>query len=357
MAAWLMIAILLPIGSGCGHLPRFRLWPTRPEPCTFNSAATKQEIVAHVNRFATSEGARPPLTAWRALQAKVTFAGTPTVPATVDVEAPSRVRIRAVLPFSNSEVADIGCNHEELWFWHRMSPKEIVTIKHENVPYALQQMQVPIEPQWLMEVLGVVPMNVDDFVMRPVSDHAGNMVDLVAERATPTGETVSRVVRFDLCHGRIVEHRIERADGTLVACATLGGYSPDASAQYVMPHVVQIEWPSTGAALKLEVGPILANPTPLADAEWRVPQYAGVQQMEFIPPGRGPRQTADPRASWQEPLYREAAIDTATRMDVLSDAGSAAAPPEAYSPAASQSSSDRLPPEPESGPRPFPSRL
>lgn len=357
LAVCLAIAMLLPFGSGCRGL---MFWPgKKPPPCTFKPDATKQEIVAHVNRFASSEGERPPLTAWRTTSANIALKGVPFV-GTIDVEAPSRLRIIASMPIAHSQVADIGSNDEMVWFWG-MPSKEIVTIRHEHVPAALQTMQVPFEPQWLMEVLGVVPMNVDDFDLRRAP--AGEpWVDLVAQRDTPTGQPVIRVVRVDLCHGQIIEHRIEQTNGSLIAAAKLGDYSPDVSGQFMMPHFVRIEWPVTETSLTMRLGAIHANPVSLGASGWQVPQLKGLRCQQFVPPGMEPTRTVEnpdglnSRASLRQPLYRQASADSAARMDVFSEPEPAGEQPAAYFPEASRSSSDRLLLEPESGPRPFPAQ-
>lgn len=358
LAVCLAIAILLPSGSGCRGL---MFWPgKKPPPCTFKPDATKQEIVAHVNRFALPDGERRPLTAWRAIDVKIAFKGSPPVVGTIDVEAPSRLRIIATMPIGHAQIADIGSNEELVWFWG-MPAKEIMTIRHEHVPAALQTMQVPFEPQWLMEVLGVVPMNVEDFDLRHAPE-GERWVDLVAQRDTPSGQPVNRVVRVDLCHGQIIEHRIEQTNGTLIASAKLGDYSPDASGQFMMPHFVRVEWPVTETSLTMRLGPIHANPTSLGTAGWQVPQLKGLHCRQFVPPGDDQIRTAEEpagsnsRASLQQPLYREASAESGARMDVFSEPEPAGAQPAGYSPAASRLSSDQLLPEPESGPRPFPAQ-
>lgn len=354
-AASLAIAIALLIGGGCRHLPGW-LIGRRPPPCTFNPNATKDEIVAHVNRFATPAGTHPPLTSWRATDVSFSRSGLPPVPGTIAVEAPSRIRIRAAMPLSHSDVADIGANEEEIWIWGH-GAKEIVTIRREHVPLALQEMQVPFEPSWLMEVLGVTPINYDDFEIRRPQGEDCRWVDLVSPRDTSTGEQVVRVVRVDLCHGHISEHRIERSDGTLIASAALKDYAPDASGQFEMPHYVRLEWPVTKTALTLRLGPIHANPPALADTAWEVPHLAGMPRRAYTParyagPSDGSRQR------FREPLYEKKTVHRgqASRMDVFSDEPSGGGQPIGYSPEASQSSSDQPPGERESGPRPFPVR-
>lgn len=365
----LILALLLLLGSGCGSLPRWVSWQApwrRPAPCTFPQNATREQIVAHVSRFATADGDRPALSGWRAMGARISFPGAPAaVPATIDVEGPSRLRIRASMFVSNSGIADIGCNGEQVWFWHREDPEKIVTIRHEHLSFALQQMPVPFDPDWLMEILGVAPMDLDQFELRRPEDEKAKWVDLVAQHTAPSGEPVLRVIRFNLCYGQIVAHRIERPDGTLIAAAHLDNYAPDVSGKFMMPHFVQLEWPGTNATLRLDLGQIHANPTPLADADWNVPHIPGTQVVQLQPPVGAATQppyyespetgeiAVNPPALGGR-LSRDAFVDPGTRMDINPDEPSANAQPAGYSRGASRSSSGQRRLAPESGPPPFP---
>lgn len=354
----LLLAAVLLSGTGCRHGGAWFHWPHRqpePPPCTFNEAATKQEIVAHVNRFIAPENETPPLTSWRATQMRITMAGAPPLGGTIDVQAPSRLRIRAEIPVTSFEMADFGSNDKEVWFWGK-GAKSVMTVSHEDLPSALQQMQIPFEPEWLMEVLGVVPLNVDDYELeRPTSDCG--WVYLVARQESPTGEQVIRRIRVDTCHGHIVEHRLERISGELIASAVLGNYGPDASGRYELPHLVQLEWPMAEAGLKLELGSIHTNPAPLAETAWAVPYKAGIPIQRFEPPqaaGQSPANTA--RQQLYQPVLQQKLVSP---RDVFSEDFNAAqptgdAPPSAYSSEASRSSSGRLLQEQASGPRPFP---
>jgi hypothetical protein len=275
--------------------------------------------------------------------------GMPGVPATIDVEAPRRLRVLAHMPITGSDLADFGSNDEEIWIWNQGAPG-IVTLRHEQLPEALSQMQVPFEPEWLMEVLGVVPINVDEFALA-VPATPQRYVELIADRTSPTGAAVRRVVRIDLCLGRIREHRIEALDGRVIASARLDEYHADATGQYVLPHLIQISWPDAKSGMTLRIGEIMVNPPANSLVSWQVPEKPGVPRISF--PGR----SALPRPqSWHEPVLRQAggeAVSGPPARVTLPEL-SADEPPAAYSGAASQSSSVPLPRGPGSAPRPFP---
>ncbi len=353
--AWrLLLAAVLLTGTGCQHFPWWRPKPAAI-PCTFDPGATKQEIVAHVNRFIAPEGELAPLTSWRATQMKVTMSGAPPLGGTIDVQAPTRLRIRAEVPITNFEMADFGSNGEDIWFWGKGAPA-VVAVSHEDLPYALQQMQIPFEPEWLMEVLGVVPINVEEYeLIRPTSD--ASWIDLVARRKSPSGEQVVRVVRVDMCHGHIVEQRVQTLDGELIASARLGDYKPDVTNRYVLPHLVHLEWPVTETSLTLQLGAIHANPVPQPETAWAIPHKAGVPiQRLAAPPGSAQAQRTATRQQLFQPILHQslASPQEVFSEDFTPSDPSADEPPSGYSAEASQWSSDPPRPAPESGPRPFP---
>ena len=307
----LLIAALLS-QCGCQFWNKFRGLGRPSGPCTFDPGATSAEVVAHVNRNVSPPDATPPLTAWRSTGVKMKMGGFPSVNGTISVEAPRRLRIQAAMPVTQADVADIGANDEELWFWNSHD-KQVIAVKHEDLPYAMSQMPLPFEPEWLMEVLGVTPLDPEEFeLVRPVSEAA--YVDLVAERTSPTGQTVRRVVRVDACHGRIIEHRIESTAGELMAIARLSDYRADPSGQYMLPHTVDLEWPAARMHLTMRItGRITANPPAASEALWTIPDRPD-----------SPRFLLRPRM----PLHRSSMQQPVLRQDVVpADRVEASAPP------------------------------
>jgi hypothetical protein len=341
--ACVLLAAATSASSGCHAFQR--LWH-RPPPCVLTAGATKQEIVAHVNRNLSPPTGAPPLTAWRCTNAKARLNGMPAVDASLEVEAPRRLRIRAQMPFTYSPVADFGSNDEEVWLWDQTAPG-VLTIPHEELPQALTRMQVPFDPEWLMEVLGVEQVDASECEL-VYPDPPQKWAELVSERPAHTGETVRRVMRVDLCQGTIQEHRVETVDGRVIAAARLTDYRPDATGQYVLPHLVQIHWPATNSSITLTLREIAANPPPTNMASWSVPVKAGVPRLEFNAASAAPPKPREviPAGDEQQPLDPPARV----RLPDFSED----VPPAEYSPATLRSSSDRLLPEQASAPRPFP---
>lgn len=344
LLAAIVCAPLLGGMTGCAAVRRF-FHP--PPPCALQPGASYSQIVGKVNQnFAPPSG--PPLAAWESTDVNVWMNGMPA-DATVSVQAPHQLRIRVTGKISSSPYADLGSNAEEVWFWGQGGPG-VIRASHEELPLFLSQVQIPLDPEWLMEVLGVIPIDPDQYELRRTTPES-KQVDLVAERSAPSGEPVRHVIRVDTCYGHIAEHRIEAVDGTTIARALLDDYQPDASNRYTLPHTIHLELPEAGARPRSQITFRLRNietePNRLANRNWSVPRVNGYAQLRVGQPraqhmdetpgiltGGGSQRV--PRAQITHPLLTE---------DV---------PPEEYSGAASQWSSDPRLPEQESGPRPFP---
>jgi hypothetical protein len=371
----LLILVLIgaPLGaSGCATLRGW--WPGRP-PCALQPGATKDEIVAQANRNFAAEDGRPVLTAWRSTHVRVTSPSFPGfLEANVEVEAPRNLRIRAHNPIIGTEYVDVGSNADDVWFWGQGAPG-IVTVGHDELPHALQTMQVPFQPEWLMEVLGVTPFDGEEYAL-VYPDTRPGFVELVAERVSPAGERVRRVVSVDLCFGRILEHRLESADGRLIARANLGKYELDRASGFTMAHLIHVQWPQQQTELTLQIGPIQVNPPPRAALAWSVPTKPGVpvlrpagrtgaarrdslhQPLQYEPLDEDPaRSAAGHESQWRDrgaPQHSEPPSESEPAVRLSLEPPTADELPAAHFPAASQSSSDRLLREQESTPLPFP---
>lgn len=350
LLAAVLCAPLLASMAGCAVWGRF--FPHRQPPCALQPGASYSEIVARVNQNFTPP-AGPPLGAWECTQVTMYAKHMPAYAnADISVQAPHKFRVRAFNPLSGSEVADFGSNSDEIWFWGQGGPG-VVTASHEQLPQFLNQMQVPFEPEWLMEVLGVMPIDPTQYQMvRPTPDTG--YVDLVADQTAPNGEPVRRLIRIDTCRGTVVEHRITSADGQTIARARLDKYELDVTGRYLLPRFVQLEWPQADSEMKMYLnGPIHTDPGQLT-SNWTVPQIRGYRQLRIgAPPSRDysaetPKEILPVGIDQRE--LRSGEPGARLTIPILSED----APPAAYSAAASQSSSDRLLREQESEPRPFP---
>jgi hypothetical protein len=205
------------------------------------------------------------------------------LPASIAVQAPRNLRLLVSNPLSQAQEVDIGSNDERFWIWFK-GAKEVMTTRHEDVSLALNELEIPvhIHPDWLMEVFGVIPLNPDEFQLRRPHQDTG-LVELVAQRQSPLGEDVERVVRVNLCRGRIVQHELRLPGGKVLARASIDKYSVLPTGTE-FPSVVRLEWPDARKEMIMEIHNPEINPPSLSQnvALWQMPSHGPVVDIGLL---------------------------------------------------------------------------
>ncbi len=266
--------------SGCATTRPWNPWAkTTPR---IPPGSSKQQVVALLNRNITGdpeEGGG--VESWRSTNVSFKIGGIP-VPASgqIHVQAPKNFRILVSHPIAGTEELDVGSNHEEFWIWQKeMNPPYILTAHHEDLPLALQYFRVPFQPDWLMEVLGVIPLNPEDLELHWLPDRP--QLELAAYRLAPDGSRVRRVIRVDTQRGLITEHILWGPDGRMIANAKLDGYQPDPQTGVMLPRVIRVQWPDAQLDLKMTLKDLEVNPSQLPEFVWTVPQKNGFRTLDM----------------------------------------------------------------------------
>ena len=221
---------------------------------------TPQQLVRHLNDRGASK-----LYAWRADNVNIASRGAMAMPmslsATLLVEAPRNFRLTAKV-FGINEV-DLGSNKERFWFWTKQSERPcILTARHEQIAIAQQRLAIPFQPDWIIEALGVIPLDDQDvqLIRLPQQPRGRRLGQLVSQRVSAQGEPVKKVTTVDLCHGIILEHALYNSRGQLLARAGLSEHHFEPGTGAVIPNRIDLEWPQTRMALTLTLGRIQVNP-------------------------------------------------------------------------------------------------
>lgn len=255
---------------------------TRREPA-LDAEMSKQQLVEHVNRNILGTESTPGLSAWKTSDAKVQVTGIPfPLPASVAVEAPLNIRIVVHHPISGAQEVDLGSNRERFWLWTK-EQSEVITSRHEDIELALQQFEMPIQiqPEWLMEVFGVIPLDEAEFTLQHPNSKEP-VIDLVAIRQSPTGGQVERVIRINTFSGQIQEHQIRNTNGEVIASATLDQYVKMPNGTH-LPTTVKIRWPVAQTEMKITLGHPEVNPPSFATASalWNMPDVPGAKVVDI----------------------------------------------------------------------------
>jgi hypothetical protein len=193
-----------------------------------------------------------------------------SVSALLAVEAPRNFRLMAS-SVAGPEV-DLGSNADQFWFWAKRVEKSqqyVFTARHDRLVQAQQRFRIPFQPDWLIEVLGVIPLDESELVYEP-GPPGSHRANLISQRVSPQGEPVKKVTVVDTCHGLILEHALYNAQGNLIARACLLGHYNDPVSRAVLPSVIDLEWPPAQLGLTLSLGPMEVNPS-LPPQTWALP--------------------------------------------------------------------------------------
>ena len=260
---------------GCRFLDKFG-WRSSPVPeqCVFGPNPTKEEIIRHINARSTR------LTGWRSSDVKISSNRMLFSPdAMIAVSRPKNFRLIASTLAGNE--ADFGSNSERVWMWVRRSePKRIATVRHEHLEAIEGRLPIPFRPDWLMELLGVVPLSGQNVQMIP-RQPGDRMVRLVSQEYSPAGKIVQRTIVVDACNGNIVSYSLADKDGRVLMSAEFDNYQRDRHTGLKMPHRIDLKWPQTKMTMTLRIGTIEVNPESFAPNTWVLPKYDGYPRLNL----------------------------------------------------------------------------
>jgi len=146
----------------------------------------------------------------------------------------------------------------------------VITVAHQDLGFAQQQLPIPFEPQWVMEAFGVRTIDPSQYEMSPPIN---NRVNLTSQQMSAAGQPVMKLIVFDLCSGHVIEHSLYDASSQLIARATLGKHA-ETDEGVVIPYRLTLEWPQAGVNMKLNLLNATVNPDYTPETVWQLPMIA-----------------------------------------------------------------------------------
>jgi len=283
-----VLLLLCPLAGGCAWGRRGGTEALRG--CALPPSPTVEEIVDHLN----TNTAR--ISSWRCTRVSITPHGAMGMPAmklsaVIAVEPTRNFRLMAQSLVANE--VDIGSNDERYWYWIRLGEPAVITARHD-APNAAR-FPLPIQPDWIVEALGVVPLDASELTLESDQRHP-HIFHLVRQRSSPQGRPVQLVTTVDCQRGVVVEHSLYDQSGRLVARAFLQEHQVDRASGAVLPHVIRLDWPQARLGLSLKLSEIEVNPV-LSPELFALPGNIGSPVVDVSePPPPGSAQL--PRESW-----------------------------------------------------------
>ncbi len=238
------------------------------------------------------------------------------------------MRLQASTALTGPEV-DLGSNDDMFWVWFRRSePPAMYVSRHDQYAGSAAQQYLPIEPQWLLDALGLAQFNPGDFHEGPVVRDK-NIVEIKSVVQTPSGQIVKRTV-IDARRAWVLEQHVYDRSGALLASAIARSHRYYPEAGVSLPQEIDVQIPSAGLQLSIDVGTVAIN-GPLDNQQlWAVPTIAGAPTVDLgaappNSPGGGAPTLGDQfsRADWDGP---PPAVGTPNMLGAVTVAPPIAAP-------------------------------
>jgi hypothetical protein len=238
--------------------------------------------------------------------ASITVPGLPALNASIAFERPRRFRLRAGTRLAGPEV-DLGSNDELFWFWVRRSQDPALYFcRHDQYATGKAWQVMPIEPQWLIDALGLVQFDWQAWHSDPLRRPDGNF-EIRSQWASPAGDML-KITVVDGTRGWVLEQHLFRREGAHLASAIARRHRYDAATGVSLPSRVEVQIPPAQLSLTIDVGDYLVN-QPVGDPAqmWDKPSYPGSPEVDLAranPPKLLPAAPPEPAALVEPPVGR-----------------------------------------------------
>ena len=247
-----------------------------------SEGATLEQVIDVVN----NNSAR--VQSYSTTDARIDIPGMLGLRGTIAIERPWRFRLRAGTGLTGPEV-DLGSNDELFWVWVRRSqPPAVHFCRHDQFALGNARHVMPVEPQWLIDALGLVSFDPGAEHRGPFPRRDGNLEirstrSLASGTAGPPGPR-NKITVIDRHRGWVLEQHVYSATGELLAIATASEHRYDPEMGVSLPRRVAIQMPPANLSLTIDLGNFQINQLVGDPAQmWSKPTYAGYPEIDLSP--------------------------------------------------------------------------
>jgi hypothetical protein len=289
-----LVALFAAGGSSC---PRVMQQYAQPAPRVLPASPTIEQVTTVVNQ----NSAR--VTSYSA-QGTLSGPGFPSLRTNVAFERSRRIRLRADTLLTGPEV-DVGSNDELFWIWvKRNQPPAVYFARHDQFAYSAAYQVMPVDPEWVIEGLGVPVFNPGEQHQGPFPLQGGRL-EIRTIRPTASGN-LTKITVVDEARGYVLEQHLYDARGQRLASSVASRHQYDPATGATMPRHVELQWPTAQIIFKLDLSDVQLNRLgPDATALWVKPELAGFTNIDLAQPmpGQQPPQQSQQPAYPQQPGY------------------------------------------------------
>ncbi len=269
-------------GASCPWFPR-QVGP--PIPQVLPATATLDQVVAAVNENSARVQSAV------ATQATLSVPGVIPLRADLAFQRPRNFRLRAGTALGGDEL-DVGSNDLLFWRWlRREQPPAVFFCRHDQWATSNCRQFLPVEPQWLLDALGLPTFAADEQHQGPFPVGAGRL-EVRSMLRGPDGNR-TRIAIIDATRGLVLEQHLYGMQGELLASAVTKNHVRDPVVGANLPRRLELQWPSAQLRLAIDVVDWQVNViTPQHADLWTKPQRTDAPDVDL----------ADPRLQFSPPV-------------------------------------------------------
>ncbi|MBI1832789.1 MAG: hypothetical protein HYR84_15210 [Planctomycetes bacterium] len=191
-------------------------------------------------------------------------------------EKPKNFRMK-VTALGKDEV-DIGSNIQEFWFWAAKNPErhQYFCSYRDMAEGRVKMMPLPIQPEFVMETLGLGPYSAEHCQLEPNSPTDPNL-RLVEKTRSPQGRMVRKVIVINRKEVRAPQPQVsaylllDDATGTEICSAHITETRLDKARGAIVPYRMELRVPGQKMTMKLKLDGLKVNDSIPATAFQRQP--------------------------------------------------------------------------------------
>ena len=274
-----LLTVLLFVCSGatCNHAlrnPFASFGP--PAPQVLVAGSSLDQVIAAVNQNSAK------IQSLQTTNATITvrgLTGVPSLRGNIAAQRPGRLRLEASTTFLGPQV-DLGSNDELFWFWSKQNePPALYYSRHDQFAGSAAQQVMPIEPQWVLDALGMMQFSLAGQHQGPFP-YGNNTLEIRSVVPSRSG-TMTRTTVIDGRTAWVLEQHIYDAQGTLVASSRARSHRYYEGLGVSLPQVIDINIPATQLALTIDLGTVSVNGILSNPALWSLPSLSGYPQIDL----------------------------------------------------------------------------
>jgi hypothetical protein len=275
MLGWSLV-LFTSTGASCIPWPRQSIGES--SPVVFERTPTLDEVVQRVHQNTA---------AIRQLQAdhvRLTAPGAPSLKASLSLQLPRRLRLTG--DFLMSREVDIGSNDEVFWLWAKNGTGALLYARHDEYARIPLQHKLPVDPQWLIEAMGLVTFD-------PAARHEGpyahgqDQMEVHTYFSAPSGESLRRITVIHSVYGWVMEQHIYDGASRLLASARATNHRYYGEVGATLPDVIDVQiapgQPSQ-MVFQVDVGGYRINQGYVDPDEWTMPTMEDYPYVNLADP-------------------------------------------------------------------------